>query len=117
MHVAHLPVSICQSEHFTIFQLYTNKPFAFISFRLRIKEFFLFFFYILYFYFYFIFMIHINTSLIFLTKTYTPHGGFHSSQWRSPFLHWVASQPRCVALSMRELVEYYVVSKQNGYIP
>ena len=61
-------------------------------------------------------MIQFNTSLIFLTKTYTPHGSFHSSQWRSPFLHWVAAQPRCVAPSMRVLVDYYVVPKQNGYI-
>ena len=61
-------------------------------------------------------MILFNTSLIFLTKTYTHHDSFHSSQWRSPFLHWAAAQPRCVALSMRVLVEYYTVPKQNGCI-
>ena len=61
-------------------------------------------------------MILFNSSLIFLTKTYTPLGGFHSTQRRSPFQHWAASQPMRVALSKRVLVEYYVVPKQNGYI-
>ena len=44
------------------------------------------------------------------------HGGFHSSQWRSPFIHWAVAQPRCVALSKRVLVEYYI-AEANGYKP
>jgi hypothetical protein len=67
-------------------------------------------------FFFFFLLILFNSTLIFLTKTYTPLGGFHSSQRRSPFQHWAASQPMCVALSKRVLVEYYI-AEANGYKP
>ena len=101
VHVARFPVSICQPELFTILN-YTPLSLLFIiSFRLRIKDF-------------FFFMILFNASLFLLTKTYTPLGGFHSSQRRSPFQHWAASQPMYIALSKRVLIEYYI-AEVNGY--